>query len=419
MTVPNWFLPFIQQIADEFCAIHPDVTVTLNTYDILKFIEYRDEIRFPIMSGQKMADDIIQANCFTPWDYLKHDWMFVDFYELMENDPDFAMDDHYESVFDGLAMKGKLFEFPIDFLYCLIGISADAPAETIEKFKQYDAITFGEVFDLYNSIPDRGDRYVSDYCGAHLLFLRNLSAYVDFERRTCNLNDPGFVKLITDAKNATHPDKVSSGRLDSEGDFVWQGYRSEAELKEFAAKYFFHVATCESYQLTIPSDGEEVFTHFIPLLNENGKVGIQTAVESWSIPATSENKEAAWEFIKFMATQEGNKGRLGTQMFVQFVPNKEFFRTNLPITLEKFAKDSIKNANAPFNSFLGDVAGNSARIVDMYDGYNQMPMDWYWLWDPSFTGNVLEIMRAFYAGAMSAEQVASELNNRVTLLLLE
>jgi len=419
MTVPNWLLPTTQIIADEFSHIHPDVKITLSTYNFLEFRQYRESIRFPIMSGQGLADDIVQSNCFTPWDYLKQDWMFVDLLELMENDPGFIIDDYYMNVFEGLAVNGKLFEFPIDFLYLVIGISSDAPAEIIERFKQFDAITFSEVFDLYFDIQDRGDRYVSGYIDAQLLFQRNLSAFIDFENRTCNVNSPRFVKLISDAKNATNPEKVRAGRIGDDGEDMWMGFLPEAEMKEYAAKHYFHISFCTNYQLFMPTDEEKTFTHFIPLLSESGKLGIQSAVETWSIPTTSKNKEVAWEFLKFMATKEGNKKRLGDQMFVQFVPNKDFFRYNLPITLENFAESSIRNYGAPLNSFRNDAAGHSTKIVDMFDRYNQMPMEWYWLWDSSLSGYVHEIFRAFYADTITAEQAASELHNRVSLLLME
>jgi len=376
-------------------------------------------MRFPIMAGRGFTDDIVEAQLFTPWDHLRHDWMFVDLFEMMDNDADLIMDDYYANVFEGLTVNGKLNEFPTYFTYLVIGISNDAPADIIESFKQYSAIAFSELFELYFSIPDKGDRYICDHIDAHMIFLRNLSAFVDFENRTCSIDSPRFIKLITDAKNATDPEKIRSGMLGREGDFNWKTFRSEADVRDYSVRNYFHVVPVYGYQFFIQPDGEEVFTHFIPLLNENRKIGILTDIESWGIYSASENKEVAWDFIKFMSSPEANADRIGSGASVNFFTNKSFFRSSMRQILKSYVEGSVKHRNAPFHDFSKDLDGNIEKVIDRLDEYNSMPMEWYWLWDASFPGFVSDLMRAFYADSMTAEQIASELQNRVSLLLME
>jgi len=421
MSAPDYMKDHMAFVAGEFKKIRPDVTIKYSIYDMINgdyignWARQAEKVRLPYMTGKVSPDDddIVEAKFFSPLEY--RDWMFADLFEMMESDDGFDIGDYYENVFDATATKGKLYQFPLDFQYKFIGINSDAPKEIIGKFKQYEAITYGELLDLYFSIPDKEGRYCSQYIDASTVYNSNLYAFIDFENKTCDIDSPRFIELITKAKNAADPEKISKGQMGSV--LVWSGFMPEAVIKEYAARYFFAVAYNTNYQSFIPQDRGETFTHFIPLLTECGRMEIESGAERWSISASSENKDIAWELIKFMASPEANAERLNDMYQAQFVTNREFFKSRLPISIAIYAKNFARNYGAPFRSFLNDLDVNTGAIVDMFDRYNRMPMvDITWGNMPIDTG---EIFRAYHFGSMSAEQAASELHNKVSIILLE
>ena len=421
MSVPDYMQYHMAYVAGEFKKIRPDVTIEFSVYDLYvgdyigNWVRQAEKARLPYMTGKASPDDddIVEAKFFSP---LEHKgWMFVDLFEMMENDADFELGDYYANVFDALAVNGKLYQFPLDIQYKFAGINSDAPKEIIEKFKQYDAITYSELLDLYFSIPAKEGRYCSQYIDASTVYNSNLYAFIDFENRTNEIDSPRFIELISKAKNATDPEKVSKSQIGTT--LVWSGFMQEADIKEYAARYFFAVAYNTNYQSFIPQDGEEAFAHFIPLLTECGRVEIESGSERWSISANSGNKDIAWEFIKFMASPEANMERMEDVYQAQFVANREFFRLRMPISIASYAKMFARQYDAPFHSFMDDLEGNTGRIVEMFDRYNMMPMvDIAWGSMPIDTG---EIFRAYHSGSMTAEQVASELHNKVSIILIE
>lgn len=77
-----------------------------------------------------------------------------------------------------------------------------------------------------------------------------------------------------------------------------------------------------------------------------GKVAGHSVLEGYAIPAQSKNKEAAWEFIKYLAGQEGQTAMIKTN---NFVPNSV----------------SLSNSEAYLNATDNCAPGNKKAVVYM------------------------------------------------------
>ena len=395
----------LERVIERFNKIHPDVEITLNQYD-MNSQKYKDQVGTQLMSG--LGDDIIEAVHFLDIG-TSESGCFTDLLPLMEQDPSFNKEDYYFNVFEGMFDNGKLFYFPTYFYYSFVGVNNRVSEELTTRFQQYNQITYREVLDLYNHIEDKGGRSLNGCMDAFRVMIDNFNSFVDLEKRECYFDTPEFIALITDAKNATEPGKAEKGELGYNPIF---SYVPKWQIEEYALKYTFLSVLSNGYQFLLPYREQEVFTHFVPLVNEEGKV-LMLPSKYFCINAASENKEIAWEFIKFLTTPEANEGSIVRN----FPVNKGFFRSFIA---EKMREDiSSLIGNDGFAIDTDGIGGNDRLVektLDLLDQYNAMPMEYQRFIDSDV---FMETMTAFHSGTVTAEQAASELQNKISILLME
>jgi ABC-type glycerol-3-phosphate transport system substrate-binding protein len=391
---------YLEAAIEKFKKIHPDVVIVLNKYynDREK---YQQLITTQLLAGE--ADDLLDATAFSDIE-LAASGLLADFYPLMKNDPTFNEDDYYMNVFEAMAHKNKLIVFPACFTYLMIGVNNVFSPDLADKFRQYDKISLRELLDLYNSVEDKGHRYISQNIDALSATYDNINAFVDLENKTCSFNTPEYIRFITDIKNGTAPQKIANGEIGFTYGFT---YFSKANQEEYALSYLFANTESNVYQIFLPNTEDEILTHFIPLVSENGKLNL-VPIKRFCINEASKNKELAWEFVKFITTPEANEG-----VFIPTFPvNKELFQTYAVAELTQY----IDYWRREFISVEGETADVVEQVKDILEAYNEMPMEY----QPYFDFEAIpEIIKSYYAGTLTAEQAALELQNKVSLYLKE
>jgi len=389
-------LGYYENAIKGFKAIHPDVEIELHNYRA-DYDKYRQQVRTQLMAGE--ADDLLSFVGFNNPSFFDSG-LLTDFYPIMQNDPDFNEADYFTNVFEGFAYQNKLLMFPIFYSYFIISVNDTFSSELTEKFMQYDEITYREVFNLYNSLEDKGNYYISTSVDALTVLERNISAFVDFANNKCYFNTPEFIKFITDAKNGTDPQKIADGYLGYTHSY---GALNVLEQPELALKYLFCDDGISIDYYLLPDDAEAKFTHCIPLVHENGTLMIEPA-NAFLLNEASKNKELAWEFIKYLLTTETKHSMysfpIHRQIFESYVDG-EVFR-------------AIGYMRRTFGEFEPGEAGE--QIKARLKTYNEMPMEFSIYLD---FDAIKEIMQSFCDGIFTAEQVASELQNKVSLYLME
>jgi len=391
---------YLEAAIERFKKIHPDVEIVLNKYDNDRE-KYKQQITTQLLAG--VADDLLDATAFSDID-LAASGLLADFYPLMKNDPAFNEDDYYMNVFEAMAYKNKLIVFPACFIYLMIGVNNTFSSELTNKFRQYDKITFRELLDIYNSIEDKGNRSISKNIDALSATYNNFNAFVNLENKTCSFNTPKFIQFITDIKNGTNPQKIANGEIGFTYGF---NYFSKADLEVYAKQYFFADVESNKYQIFLPNAEEEILTHFIPLVSENGKANV-IPIKRFCINEASKNKELAWEFVKYITTPEANE-----RVFIPAFPvHKGLFKTFADAELTEY----IDYFRREFITVDGETADVVVQVKAILEAYNIMPMDY----QPYIEFEAIpEVIRSFYAGVLTAEQAASELQNKMSLYLME
>jgi multiple sugar transport system substrate-binding protein len=389
----DWY--HLDTIIDRFTAIHPDVTVELTDYkgDEEK---YKLQVTTQLLAGK--APDIMDA--FLSEEQYFDRGLLADILPLMQNDPAFNEDDYYMNIIKSTAYKGKLITFPITFYYRMIGVNNTFSQELVERYSGYETISFRQLFDIYNNLEDTGGRYLCWNIDPLTAVAENLNTFIDYENKKCYFDTPGFIEFINDAKNCTSPQKLTAGELG----WVSGGKIDRADREHHATQFLFE--NVQSNMISVLDT--EIFTHYIPLVNDKNELILMIG-RRHCINGLSKNKELAWEFIKFLTTPQANED------FIQlsYSVNKEQFRTAIPPNIA-FDVDEWRRK-------LGyDIDGETDEIVEQVmaklEVYNEMPGEYplYLCYD-----YMKEALTFFFKGSMTAEQVAEQLQRRVSLILSE
>jgi multiple sugar transport system substrate-binding protein len=408
----------LEAAAKEFEKLHPGVEIIVQTSggDLDKHIL---QLNTQLMAGG--GPDIMEATGLRDIKKFESGY-FADYYALMKSDPGFNEEDYYMNVFEGLAYRNKLFIFPTFFRYDIIGINNTIPEVLVNSYRQYDTITYRQMLDVYSGLPNNSGLYLDSNTDAILAINNSLMSFVDFENKTCNFNSDYFIELITDLKNTTNPQRAADGKL---GEYKAVSLNL-AEQEVYAQRYLFQtgdiveflfgaqiqIADSKLYPLFNPFAEKEVFTHFIPQTDDNSRI-ILRPFKSFYISEASKNKELAWEFIKFLTTPEANKD---TKIYACPV-HRELFKDRVPAKLTQYI-DSWRNA-AAFDESTGQVV---ERIMAQIERYNEMPMKYHAILSseggPAYV-MLEETLLSFHNGILSAEQAASQLQNKMMLYLME
>jgi spermidine/putrescine-binding protein len=132
---------------------------------------------------------------------------------------------------------------------------------------------------------------------------------------------------------------------------------------------------------------------------------------SYHISEASQNKELAWEFLKFLTTPEATEKLLLTGMPV----NRETFKTFSPSNIAWFIND-YKNKGFTMDGEEADVV---TQVMAKLEQYNELPMKCYTSGGDLDETFFMYDCIAFLDGFLTAEQAASAMQNKVSLYLME
>lgn len=410
---------YFTRAANRFMDIHPEVEIILHNpcnqpRDNMGFIaSYRQQIRDQMASGE--FDDLLEIfdNGYIGGDLARifPFYQAADFYPLMQKDADFAEADYYMNVVNSLAYQNKLLAFPLYFSYRGIAVNSTFSPQLAEQFKQYEQITYREVFDLYNSLEDKGNRYISGILSPLNSLEANITTFVNFEKKECYFNTPEFIEFISAAKEGVDPlSKYNFGlevRLGNS--FYWNDNGSFDEImqKEYALRHLFYVDSINPYQFLLPEGEGKKFTHYIPLVTEDGEA-ILFPMRAFMINKDSKNKELAWEFIKFLASTQSVA--YYRDDYHVYPVNKQIFNNQVNAYVFKIT-ESMKSLKQ------GEPALTAEEVVAKLTAYSEMPMQSTLYLEAGLEVLLQKILTPFYKGAISAEQAAVQLQQEVTQYL--
>ncbi|MCL2426152.1 MAG: hypothetical protein FWD05_07425 [Oscillospiraceae bacterium] len=430
ITVATSWPEVINRAAILYMDANPGVRIIVNSYyqtltqGVLfgPFVErvldsVRLEIATQLMAGS--APTLIEAILADPFD-PRQAAFFYDWYLLMDADPDFVEDDWFMNVFHAFEVNDRFYHFPLYVEYQPIVANRSIPG-LLEAFTIYsDGITLLQLMQLsYDFLESHPQYYLEEHFSSACIMRHYSDRFIDMETERISFDDD-FINLITFADSITCPrfsDNWRAGSL-----LHWRQMRRQTEEQIKSERYLFHfdVNSWYYYWLDFEEDLHR-FSGMTPLTNDRGELLVES-VDNFVLNAnaTPIQKAIAWDFLIF-AMQPENYIRSGFGMYAsvqsasrsQLEPNVSF-----PMSIFFYYNYSNLRVEA-FPWFLGDYDEAMEGVLERMMVFSEMPMRSTRTYPRIIDDIIEENLYLFYAGLLSAEQAAQNIQNQVTLVLME
>ncbi|MBQ9989950.1 MAG: extracellular solute-binding protein [Lachnospiraceae bacterium] len=267
---------------------------------IRDYSEYNTEEDYTVGQSRLNSDiasgnvpDIILLHSGMPLESYMAKGVFADYYELMEADADFHREDYLPNVFAAYETKGKLYQMiPFFYINTFVGKTADVG----EDFTW----TMEEALALQASRPEGTVLFPNVIRDSfmQICLVMNYEEYINWETGECFFDTEKFIRMLEYAK--TLPKEYTHVDYNDQQAYL----EMEMQYREGRSLLSQNMlSTFRDYgSLRYATFGED-----ITLVGFPTEVGIGSAFSTQcnlAISEYSEHKQAAWEFVKSMLSEE-------------------------------------------------------------------------------------------------------------------
>lgn len=393
----NLYDELYSQIA-EFNKKSSEYEVQLTEYS-KEFEEPMTRLNTDITTGN--TPDILILDSSMPLKSYNDKGLVADLYEFIDSDPDMKREDFIGSFLKADETDGKLLKISFDFYI-------DTVVGKTSLVGEKQGRTAKEFFELAESYPDKQamPADMTKYRALLMFAYYGCNGYVDESTGKCSFNGDDFIKLLE-----------FCDKFPSEFDGRSQEFADEREYalfngtvlfsSDYSIRHFNEIRFLEHGRFDEPV----TFMGF-PDVGGNGSV-ICSGSSEYAVMSASQNKEGAWEFLKYFLTEEyQNKIALEQQSF-------PIRKSSLELAAEEAKKGVYYSDSGEYDEpkmiLFGNIAGvglntdeDNQKIYDMIDsavGYSQYTSYFYDI--------INEEAAAYFAGQKSAKDVAEIIQNRV------
>lgn len=295
LTVTTVFDGYIDIFAEEFMDMHPNVEIVVERPDENK-AAYMYRVAIDLLSGT--ASDLIDLSGLDI-NYKAQSGLLVNIYDFMDNDPDFDKSDYYTNIFEAMEYEGGLYAMPLSFNYDMVYISKPLSESIGLDYEGYKNISYTEMLDIYENVkkihPSPEEFYLMPGVSKESFFKYESVDFFDIETGDANFDSEEFIqhlKLTKKLNTVYHPDT-------QEWDFTRVGVRNEDFL---IRDFMFAKFTTTDIDLKNMMVEFENTISPIPFISSKGKAPFSNLLSTYAISNNSENKELAWEFLKYCAS---------------------------------------------------------------------------------------------------------------------
>lgn len=288
---------FLSMAAKQFMKTYPDVKISINSYqgaggedDVENYLTY---LNTKIMTGK--AEDILFTS-YLP--VLKYSEMgvFEDLSPYVSSMPEFNEQNYFMNVLlSAREESGELYILPYMAMFETIGFSRtllSGHADIENELSNEHSHRFSRAMDIAKRLVEGTDKpnafptHESEESFADFMIRDSLRKFVDVDRKEVNIDSPEYIGLLKSIK-----DMSEKGYFDSHLDFYNVEYYFGAivDYNIQAAFYSLHEGSDEVYCM--------------PIADSEGKVST-SANPCVALNSASHNKELAWEFIRYLLSEE-------------------------------------------------------------------------------------------------------------------
>lgn len=284
--------------AKGFMDKYPDVKVTIHVYseglEENAVENYLTSLNTKLMSGT--AEDIIIAN-FLPVGKYAEMGVFEDMSKYVVATPEFNNETYFMNVLQAAKEDtGELYILPYIAKFNTVGFSEVLLSgnENVENaLKGLNSISFSQAMDLAEQLVDGTNREnaflerMNENSYMNYLVENFLERFLNVSDKKVNFDTKEYVELLTEVKGLSE-----------------KGYFESEDINYYNTEYDF-AAICD-YDVQngfYCLDKEKGMAYCMPLSDEKGNISI-SANTCLALNGGSGNKELAWEFIKYLLSEE-------------------------------------------------------------------------------------------------------------------
>lgn len=376
---------FLTAAAGRFMDLYPDVKVTVNVYQETSGAgsveDYQTYLNTKIMTGK--AEDII-FNSFLPVEKYSEMGVFEDLGRYISLTPEFTNENYFMNVLQSAKAKnGEIYLLPYMAKFDVVGFSDALLSERQEMESRLQSAGFSERMDIAKELVSGTSKQnaflirMNEVQFADYLIGDQLSDFIDVEKKSVNLNSDAYISLLKEVKELS--DNHAFG---ADVDF----YNTE----------YYYAATCDYdvqaafYEL----DGQSGLSYSMPVTDREGNTAVN-ANYCMALNSASQNKDLAWEFMKYLLSEE-----------VQTLPSVHGLAVN---------KKGFDAAVERYYNFYAE--GNSGLVEK--EEYGELLQSWMEqindcdTVDSALWALIEEENGKFFEGKQSAEDTASVLQGKI------
>lgn len=217
--------------------------------------------------------------------------LYADLNEFIDKDADINREDYFENVLEAYEVDGKLYAMPMSFaVSSLVGKTS--------VWGEENGITTEKLAEVMNSLPEDVTLMdgISKSYWLYLALQGNINNFINWETGECSFDSEEFIAILEMAnkfpaeydyasETMSTPEKIQNGKVLLYGDSWYD---------------------ITGYQVTKAIFDDEITVLGYPGAGGNGGL-IQNMSSLFAISEQSENKEGAWEFVKYMISEDYQK----------------------------------------------------------------------------------------------------------------
>ncbi len=370
-----------------------------------------------ILSG-KLPDIFVNSGVM-PFDLYASKGLLADLYELIDADETLGRETFVQPVLKAIETDGKLYEMPTAFyLQTAFGLN--------KYVGEYETWTMAELTDAMAKLPEGAlvmDPYYTKLDMLSSCLASDMGAFVDWQTGTANFENDKFIELLQFCN--TFPEEFDWDENE------WAQYGSVQQAMN-AGQQLISVVTLSGFEDYVGQClGYDGGVKIVGFPSSDGSARSTFYMESsFAISASSENRDAAWAFVRerlleqsasgaslfgFSILQEAFDAAVERAMTVQYRTDENgqtVYDENGEPT--KQPKTSYFDANGALVRVYELSQEQVDAVLELINSTTSV-----YRHDEEVMDIVEDEAAAYFAGEKSAEDVAKMVQNRVSLYMAE
>ncbi|OAB29604.1 ABC transporter substrate-binding protein [Paenibacillus macquariensis subsp. defensor] len=392
-------------------AKNPHITIEIEHIESNDSDFMEKQEKFVKTTGTAMlagkGPDILEMDQL-PTDHYVNKKLLANLGEMIDQDTTFKKEQYFSNILDGVKINGGLYGMPSSFfLYGLIGNEAMIEKSGVKiDDSNWDWSEFASIAKEISNKSENNPAGLSLATGVIIgsaeLLLSNLvkdqyAKFVDDESGKANFDSTAFIDLIKQVKHLMDEKVINPAARDT----IFQQVQINSPSD-------YVRATNPDLSNTSGSDYKRKL-YLKPNAKGQEAGGFFRTYQTMGINENSDVKEEAWEFIKFVISDEMKESAYG------FSINKASYEWGVEKVLKKGKVDS----GQPFGPLKDAMYEITQKDIDELEKFLTTAKYLVQYKDSKVIEILMEESKAYFSGQKTPEAVAKLIQNRVTTVINE